>query len=86
MNKEEITGIKVVCTMVHVTLLITLVRHAHILHNNFQNSSRSMYITQKEEICVKFDLGEFYKKLYSYFNLQENQMILKSLNEDFPSR
>lgn len=39
-----------------------------------------MYITQKEEICVKFDHGEFYKKLYGYFNLHENQ-ILKPLNK-----
>jgi len=44
-----------------------------------------MYITQKEEICVKFDLGEFYKKLYTYFNLHENQVILKPLNEDLLS-
>jgi len=44
-----------------------------------------MYITQKEEICVKFDLREFYKKLYTYSNLHENQMILKPLNEDLLS-
>jgi len=41
-----------------------------------------MYITQNEEFSVKFNLGEFYEKLYSYFNLHANQMILKPLNED----
>lgn len=44
-----------------------------------------MYKAQKEEFCVKCDLREFYKKLYSYFNLHENQMILKPLNEDLLS-
>jgi hypothetical protein len=65
MNKEEITAIQVVyyLTMVHVLFKITLVRQAHTMHNNFQNSSfsLSLYIIKKEEICVKFDLGEFYK-------------------------
>lgn len=58
------------------------------IFENFRLSlSLSLYVynTTKPQISVKSDLGEFYKKLYSHFNLPEHQIILKTLNVDILS-